>query len=328
MKQTTLNQVARDANAAPSASLPTRTAQSSRLAVLKEDVMRRKGSRVRNPNPFLSDIALWKAAAPGRSRVQHRAAFLLELVRAAPIEIYPGWSLAGEHLRHPLRHPEWGFGLANDLKPEDMKRLDEFGLTPEQVEAVRAVVYAWNCRDPKSGAPMTPQHYATGATTDDARLGIGPGWWVKDGTASAMVYMASGWTENHSIRDFAKVIRIGFSGIRKEVEALLNSADLADPDYLRKENFWRAALSICDAGRLLGRRFAESAAALASKADDPAERARLTRMAEVCARVPEHGARTFFEAIQALWFAHILTCGEDGINANSIGRMDQFLFPY
>jgi hypothetical protein len=24
-----------------------------------------------------------------------------------------------------------------------MKRLDEFGLTPEQVEAVRAVVYAW-----------------------------------------------------------------------------------------------------------------------------------------------------------------------------------------
>jgi hypothetical protein len=170
----------------------TRTTLSPRLAALKEDVMRRKGSRVRNPNPFLGDIALWKAAAPGRSRVQHRAAFLLELVRAAPIEINAGWSLAGEH----LCYPEWGFGLARDLKPEDMKRLDEFGLTPEQVEAVRAVVYAWNCRDPKSGAPMTPQHYATGETTDDARLGIGPGWWVKDGTASTMVYMAGGWTEN------------------------------------------------------------------------------------------------------------------------------------
>jgi formate C-acetyltransferase len=286
--------------------------------------MRRKGSRVKNPNPFLGDIALWKAAAPGRSRVQHRAAFLLELVRAAPIEINPGWSLAGEH----LRYPELWFGFTRDLKPEVMKRLDEFGLTPEQVEAVRAVVCAWNCRDPKSGAPMTPQHYATGETTDDARLGIGPGWWVKDGTASTMVYMAGGWTENHSIRDFAKAIRVGFGGIRKEVEALLAAADIADPDYPQKENFWRAALSICDAGCLLGRRYAESAAALASKADDPAERARLTRMAEVCARVPEHGATTFFEATQALWFAHILTCGEDGINANSIGRMDQFLFPY
>jgi formate C-acetyltransferase len=133
---------------------------------------------------------------------------------------------------------------------------------------------------------------------------------------------------HHSIRDFAKAIRVGFSGLRKEVETLLAAADIADPDYPLKKNFWRAALSICDAGCLLGRRYAESAAALASKADDPAERARLTRMAEVCARVPEHGATTFFEATQALWFAHILTCGEDGINANSIGRMDQFLFPY
>jgi pyruvate formate-lyase/glycerol dehydratase family glycyl radical enzyme len=313
-----------DGTSSPQPAAARRVNLPSRLAALKEGVMRRKGSRVEAPNPFLGDIALWRAVAPDRSRVQHRAAFLLELVRAAPIEINPGWSLAGEH----LRHPEWGFGLARDLKPEVMKRLDEFGLAPEQVDAVRAVVYAWTCRDPKSGAPMAPQHYATGETTDDARLGIGPGWWVKDGTASTMVYMAGGWTENHSIRDFAKAIRVGFGGIRKEVEALLNSADLADPDYPRKENFWRAALSICEAGGLLGRRYAEAAAALAAKADDPAERDRLTRMAEVCARVPEHGARTFFEATQALWFAHILTCGEDGINANSIGRMDQFLFPY
>jgi len=51
-------------------------------------------------------------------------------------------------------------------------------------------------------------------------------------------------------------------------------------------------------------------------------------MADVCSRVPAEGARTFFEATQALWLAHILTCGEDGINANSIGRLDQMLFPY
>jgi formate C-acetyltransferase len=51
-------------------------------------------------------------------------------------------------------------------------------------------------------------------------------------------------------------------------------------------------------------------------------------MAETCRRVPAAGARTFFEAVQALWLAHILTCGEDAINANSIGRLDQFLWPY
>jgi formate C-acetyltransferase len=51
-------------------------------------------------------------------------------------------------------------------------------------------------------------------------------------------------------------------------------------------------------------------------------------MAETCRRVPALGARTLFEATQALWLAHVLTCGEDGINANSIGRLDQILHPY
>jgi formate C-acetyltransferase len=61
---------------------------------------------------------------------------------------------------------------------------------------------------------------------------------------------------------------------------------------------------------------------------DPAEKKWMQRIAEVCARVPARGARTFAEAVQSLWFAHVLTCGEDGINANSIGRLDQILFPY
>ena len=60
-----------------------RTTLSPRLAALKKDVMERKGSWVRNLNPFFWDVALWKAAKPGQSRIQQRAAFLRELVRLA-----------------------------------------------------------------------------------------------------------------------------------------------------------------------------------------------------------------------------------------------------
>ncbi len=63
-------------------------------------------------------------------------------------------------------------------------------------------------------------------------------------------------------------------------------------------------------------------------ATDDAERARLAQMAESCRTVPAHGARTFSEAVQSLWLCHILTCGEDGINANSLGRLDQILWSY
>jgi len=44
--------------------------------------------------------------------------------------------------------------------------------------------------------------------------------------------------------------------------------------------------------------------------------------------VPAEPARTFREALQALWFAHMITVWEDGVNANGIGRIDQFLWPY
>ncbi|MCY2930092.1 MAG: hypothetical protein NTV86_11475, partial [Planctomycetota bacterium] len=134
-------------------------------------------------------------------------------------------------------------------------------------------------------------------------------------------------TENHSIRDYAKVIRIGFGGVRREIEQALGGADRAAPDYAHAENFWLAGLDICDAGILLGRRYAQEARRLADLADSPQEKTRLEGIAERCSRVPAEGARTLAEAVQALWLAHILTCGEDGINANSLGRLDQILYP-
>jgi formate C-acetyltransferase len=296
---------------------------SPRLTALKADVMQRKGSRTQNPNPFLADVALWRATQPGRSRIQQRAAFLKELVSLAPIEIGPGWSLAGEHLLHPV----YGFGFSRNPTSEKLKRLEAFNLRPEETEAVRATVHAWIGQDPEHKSFVAPPGYAIGETTEDSRRGLGPDWW-SGGLDSQQVYMACGWTENHSIRDYAKVLRLGFAGIRKEIEGNLSAMDIADPDFPQRENFLRAALSICDAGCLLGRRYAEAAARLAAEADDPEDRARLARMADVCARVPEHGATSFFEATQSLWFAHILTCGEDGVNANSIGRLDQMLLPY
>ena len=39
-------------------------------------------------------------------------------------------------------------------------------------------------------------------------------------------------------------------------------------------------------------------------------------------------AGTFREALQSLVFAHYINTWEDGINANSLGRLDQILYPY
>lgn len=291
----------------------------SRVERLREVVMARGGSHIPHSR-FLSTIAFWRASMPtgtpvpvlanksGRSRVQIRANYLYELVKLAPLEIEEEWQIVGNHL--PQDYPSLPLPDPDDAG--DMVALAALGVTPDEIPSLREAVARWR----------RPLWQAIGDIEDDAQAGV-----MGTGDTSG-VYWAHGWMENHSIRDYAKVLEMGFDGIRMEVEACLETADLADPEFPQKENFWRAALTVCQAGMLLGRRYAAAARELAQEAGSPAAARHLLDIAERCERVPAHGARTFTEAVQSLWLAHILTCGEDGVNANSIGRLDQILYPY
>lgn len=274
---------------------------SPRLEELRRDVMARKGSWTPDANPFERDVALWRAHQVSLSAVQMRARLLLELVALARMVIFPRWQLAGEHLSGHA------FGLSQEAHRVNMGRMQEFGLSDDEITEVRI------CYERHVGE--RDHMYAVGAPLEAV-------------PRANSVYHGWGWIENHSIRDYTKVLRVGFEGIRAEIERCVSGIRLDDPDCARKENFWRAALWVCEAGCLLGRRYAELAQRMAGEAGDAEDRARLEAIAETCRRVPAQGARTLFEAAQALWLAHVLTCGEDGINANSIGRLDQILGPY
>lgn len=284
---------------------------SPRLQRLKSRIMERRGSFPSDVNPFARAVALLHASAAGGSRVQVRAGYLLELAKLARIEIEPDWTLAGQHL--PTAHVSL---LAPDPANETHgAQLEMLGVPRDRATEVRECVRQW----------QKPPRCSVGA---EASAESAKGRGVPISHDSRIVFWASGWIENHSIRDYAKVLRIGFGGIRRDVEQAMAAADQAGLDYVQAENFWLAALDICDAGILLGRRYADEAKRLAEQAESPEDRARLEQIARQCSRVPAEGARTFAEAVQALWLSHVLTCGEDGINANSLGRLDQILHPY
>ncbi len=290
-------------------------ALSGRIEALKAQVMERHGSFIalEKVNPYIMDLALWKSYLPGMSIVQHRAACLTKLVEIAPLEIPDGWRLAGEHLPRAQRY----FGFASKLKPQEKQRLKEFGLSEKEAKELRLCVESWVSHG-------LPSHFTSTGTPDSEPL-KGRGNWDGGGP---LVFWGRGWIENHSIRDYAKVLRIGFEGIKEEILREIRSLDISDPGFPQKENFLKAGISVCEAGILLGARYAELASSLAKKEKCETRRKELLAMAENCAQVPSKGAKTFMQAVQSLWLAHILTCGEDGINANSIGRLDQFLYPY
>ena len=121
----------------------------------------------------------------------------------------------------------------------------------------------------------------------------------------------------HSNADFGKVIRVGLVGLRKEiVEARRHyETDVQRLAFLAGlESMIRGIVN-------RSRQYAaECRRRAADPATPPARRAALLRMAENCARVPEHPARTFEEAIQCLYFCF-------HFQPDSIGRPDQYLLP-
>ena len=130
----------------------------------------------------------------------------------------------------------------------------------------------------------------------------------------------------HFIVGNPNLLSQGFAGIRAEAEKQLGSAAAANSD--RRQDFRQAVKITCLAAIAFARRFAAEARRLAGLENNPARKAELLRIAEVCERVPELPPRDFHEAIQAVWFNQLICQLEDGGFAISPGRLDQLLYPF
>ena len=123
-------------------------------------------------------------------------------------------------------------------------------------------------------------------------------------------------------------MRKGFDGIKAEAQAKLDNLDVTTEEELKKRSFWESMAIVCEAAGNFGLRYAQEAQEMAEVEKDERRKAELLKIAEVCNRVPKYPARTFQEALQALWFGHPMIELEDPPNAHSIGRMDQMLYPF
>ena len=125
---------------------------------------------------------------------------------------------------------------------------------------------------------------------------------------------------NHSVINYEKVLRLGFTGILEEV--------LQYQKQYPERTIYDGVEKICRAALSMGEKYAAEAERLLQLQDKDYNEKDLKNIIQICSRVPRYPAESFAEAIQALWFAHIINTWEDGINANSLGRLDQILYPY
>lgn len=88
--------------------------------------------------------------------------------------------------------------------------------------------------------------------------------------------------------DWRRLLKVGIGGIKKEAEEALAKLDDAVPGDLEKSFFYRAEIMVADAVIHLAHRHAELAEQKAAECADPARKAELLKIAEVCRWVPEH----------------------------------------
>lgn len=102
-----------------------------------------------------------------------------------------------------------------------------------------------------------------------------------------------------------------------------------DPEAADKAEQLEAMAVSCDAAILFAARHADLAESMAASEKDPARRAELINIAEICRQVPAHKPRTFHEALQMYWFVHLGIITElNGWDAMTPGHLDQHLQPF
>ncbi|WP_062531672.1 glycyl radical protein [Olsenella sp. DNF00959] len=209
--------------------------------------------------------------------------------------------------------PEYTLGFVLDELDEfDKRDGDVFHVTDEDKARIRSIAPFWEGNTLRErGLALLPDEVAvfmeTGVLGMEGKLNAG---------------------DAHLAINHARLLREGLRGYEERTRAAMGALDLTDPESVDRLAFYRAVLTVIPAVRRWARRYAGLARELAARQDDPARRAELERMAATCERVPYEPARSFREAVQAVWFSQVLLQIESNGHSLSYGRLDQYLLPY
>ena len=120
----------------------------------------------------------------------------------------------------------------------------------------------------------------------------------------------------------------GFRAICDEAKEKLKTLEYTNDEDLDKIDYYKAAIEACEGIITLGKRYAQYAAAMAKKEQDPARKKELETIAANCRRVPEFSPRNFWEAGQMLWFVMLGCFLSENCPAFNIGRFDMYMNPF
>ncbi len=134
-----------------------------------------------------------------------------------------------------------------------------------------------------------------------------------------------GAIQGHIIPDHPSILAGGFAAVESKARRIAEEALEG-----QMKDLARAVIICCQAVKKFSERYARLAERLAAKEGDERRKWELLTMAANCWQVPYGPARNYYEALQSLWFQHMLVLMAESYPGPGVsyGRMDQYLCPY
>ncbi len=138
--------------------------------------------------------------------------------------------------------------------------------------------------------------------------------------------MTSG--DGHIIPDFEKALKLGLNGIIQEAEEQKSKIDITEYGAYNKIDFLNAVIITNNAVINFAKRFSQLATQLHLNEKSEIRRNELILIAENCSSIPQNPPKSFWEAVQMVWFIQVAIQVESNGHSASLGRVDQYLYPY
>ena len=238
--------------------------------------------------------------------MEHMTTLIMEneLIVGTPTNKYRGANL------HPEFQSSTQFYL-QELDEFPVRTKDPYDVSPEDRATILEYLPYWEGKAMQDIArPALPTHTVECMGDDIITVGLTNG------------------VSGETTCDHETLLKIGLKGYMEQcqanIDAMMPKCQLDE----EKINYWRACIIQCQGLITYAHRMADEAERQAAECADEKRKKELLKIAEVCRWVPENPPRTFQEALQMIWFAHVYFHIEVCTTANGFGRFDQYMWPY
>lgn len=145
---------------------------------------------------------------------------------------------------------------------------------------------------------------------------------------SSMGFSENGHYFAHVAIHYQKLLQFGLKGMTEKVKQEQESLGDGRFEEMHKGHMLSAILDCYEGVEILANRYASLAKEQSETEKDQNRKAELDEISRICRKVPYEPADTFYEALQSCWFIYICLMLEGWGAGMSLGRVDQYLYPY